>query len=269
VGRLLRGDVSAPRGGTAGPGKRRAPGFWNAKLRHADLRWASVRSSRFYDTTDITDLRLFECEIEGSSLAAAHAYLIGEDGQVLVRPEEKEGEPNQAIDVYQRLGQHFQAARDYPRAIAFYRKGADLGGKLERDAGPGLVRVFVSYGREDGDLVGGLFTQLDLARFRGHLETWRDERIEAGEDWDLTIRAHLEETDIALFVVSQRSVASTYIRDVELPLALERRKAGKLEVIPVILDEVDLTSCTTGARSRPRRRSTISPRTTERSASRR
>ena len=67
------------------------------------------------------------------------------------------------------------------------------------------------------------------------IEVWYDQRIEAGTEWDDTIKQKLEEAEIILFLVSTDLLASKYVRDVELPMALEQYQAKRSRLLPVIV----------------------------------
>ena len=70
-------------------------------------------------------------------------------------------------------------------------------------------------------------------------EIWTDHCIRAGDDWDAEVRAALARADVVVLLVSARFLASDYIRGVEIAGALERAKAGRCVVVPVILESMD------------------------------
>ncbi len=67
-------------------------------------------------------------------------------------------------------------------------------------------------------------------------EIWVDEDIPKGEDWEDTIKAKLEEVQIAILLVSPNFLASDYIKNIEFETFLNRRKDGNLLVFPVYLE---------------------------------
>jgi hypothetical protein len=102
------------------------------------------------------------------------------------------------------------------------------------------TEIFVSYSHkdaqylEDDSLLGHLKgLEHDGAHF------WWDEQIEVGMNWDDSIRKHIDETDIALVLVSQMFLNSKYCRDTEIPLFLNGARAKGLIIFPVILSACD------------------------------
>jgi hypothetical protein len=102
------------------------------------------------------------------------------------------------------------------------------------------TEIFVSYSHrdaqylEDDSLLGHLKgLERDGARF------WCDEKIEIGLSWDDSIRKQIDETDIALVLVSQMFLNSKYCRDTEIPLFLKRERDKGLIIFPVILSACD------------------------------
>ncbi len=101
------------------------------------------------------------------------------------------------------------------------------------------ARVFVSYASRDRRHLQELHLRLQaLKRTYGLVEVWTDGLLMAGSDWDATIRHELNQADVVLLLVSESFVASDYIQDVELMRALERARAGKCLLVPIILEKV-------------------------------
>jgi internalin A len=109
---------------------------------------------------------------------------------------------------------------------------------IDRDpaAAPAPVRVFVSYAHEDERQLKRLDSILDVLELQHGLVAWRDQRLISGDEWDRQIRQRLEEMDIFLFIASQRSIVSPYIRDTEIKRAQERRDADEVEIVTVKLE---------------------------------
>lgn len=95
--------------------------------------------------------------------------------------------------------------------------------------------LFFSYSHADEALRDQLEKQLTMLKRQGVIETWHDRRITAGEVVDHAISEQLEAADIILLLISPDFLASSYCYDREMLRALERHKAGKAVVIPVIL----------------------------------
>ena len=104
------------------------------------------------------------------------------------------------------------------------------------------VRIFVSYSHEDSlwfdaenrrCLIPWLINS--LARY--NCEWWFDRRgLEAGDVFERRIRDEIEQADIAILLVSQAFLSSTFIRTVELPVIKERTERNELIALPILLE---------------------------------
>ncbi|MBU3891055.1 toll/interleukin-1 receptor domain-containing protein [Methylosinus sporium] len=102
-----------------------------------------------------------------------------------------------------------------------------------------MARLFLSYSHADEALRSRLETHLAMLKRDGHIETWNDRRLNAGDEFDRGIRAELERADVILLLISPDFLASNYCFDVEVMRAMERHEAGEARVIPVILRHCD------------------------------
>ena len=96
-------------------------------------------------------------------------------------------------------------------------------------------RVFVSYSHADDAAKDQLTLKLKVLKNAGLIEFWTDRVLSAGSEWNNGVGQELEEMDVFVLLVSDHSLTSDYIQREELTRALERRAAGEVEVIPVIL----------------------------------
>lgn len=108
---------------------------------------------------------------------------------------------------------------------------------LAADRSP--LQVFYSYSHKDDEFRIALENHLSLLQRQGLITAWHDRRIGAGDEWREQIDSHLRSADIILLLVSADFIASDYCFDVELQCALDRHKAGKAVVIPIIVRPVD------------------------------
>jgi tetratricopeptide (TPR) repeat protein len=104
---------------------------------------------------------------------------------------------------------------------------------------PKPLRVFFSYSRRDEEIKKRIDTYLASLKREGKIETWNDERIHAGDEWDENIKAELRLADIILLLISQDFIQSEYIWNIELPIALDRHRSGEATVIPIFCREID------------------------------
>lgn len=94
------------------------------------------------------------------------------------------------------------------------------------------VKIFVSYSHKDAayleeDSLFGFLKGLE----REQVVFWTDRQILAGELWDEVVKTNIQQSDMALVLVSQSFLDSPYCQDVEIQGFLQ----GKTHLIPVIL----------------------------------
>jgi tetratricopeptide (TPR) repeat protein len=100
-------------------------------------------------------------------------------------------------------------------------------------AGP----VFVSYSHEDKSWLKDLLTMLAPLERAGFLRAWSDGEIDPGQLWREEIQAAMAGARVGVFLVSQHSLASSFIMDVELPHFLEAAKQGRATILWALLSE--------------------------------
>jgi hypothetical protein len=103
------------------------------------------------------------------------------------------------------------------------------------------IKVFLSYSRKDTALRDELVAHLTALKWRGVIQDWNDDQIEAGTDWDKAIASYLDSADIILLLLSPDFLASKYSID-EAQRALKLNESGQVRVIPIILRPVDFSA---------------------------
>jgi len=101
------------------------------------------------------------------------------------------------------------------------------------------VDIFIAYSHEDLTLKNELKKFLRPLLREGRISLWDDFDIEAGQDWDATIKARLYGAGIVLLLVSSDSLASDYFYGKEVEVSLKRHASGEAIVVPVILRHCD------------------------------
>lgn len=110
----------------------------------------------------------------------------------------------------------------------------------------GSIKIYYSYAHEDEFLLERLQIHLKSLQRLANIDDFSDRSIRAGTEWASAIREGLNTAHIILLLVSPDYLASNYCYTVEMPLALERQRAGEAVVIPVILRPVDWTASPIG-----------------------
>ena len=98
----------------------------------------------------------------------------------------------------------------------------------------GQVRVFFSYAHQDEKLAHQFMTHLAFLKRQREVDIWHNGEIKAGDIWETSISEELKAAQLILLFISPDYIASTYCYEIEMKQALERHKAGKARVIPII-----------------------------------
>ena len=96
-------------------------------------------------------------------------------------------------------------------------------------------KVFVSYSHRNEKALAQLQRFLRPLEREGLIAAWADTALQGGDDWKREIDEALATATVAVLLISQDFLDSTFIVREELPRILEREAAGRLTVIPVFL----------------------------------
>ncbi len=97
------------------------------------------------------------------------------------------------------------------------------------------TRVFISYSREDEEVVKRLCKHLRSMTDEELLKLWLDvERIDPGDRWEEKIKKALEETAVAITLVSADFLESEFVSNIEIPALVEAAHDG-VSIVPVIV----------------------------------
>ena len=107
-----------------------------------------------------------------------------------------------------------------------------------------LVRVFVSYAREDRrwldpDHRYSLIPFLKESLRRHKVAFWFDEELKPGDEFRQLIESEIDQSQIALLIVSQSFLNSEFIESREMPRIAERAQRGQMIVVPVLIEPCD------------------------------
>ena len=96
-----------------------------------------------------------------------------------------------------------------------------------------MKNVFISYSHKDEEYKNQLIAHLSGLVRNKIIHLWDDRQIKIGDSWDATIKNKLEESDVAIFLISSDFLSSSYINEVEIKKTLERHSKGEILLIPV------------------------------------
>jgi class 3 adenylate cyclase/tetratricopeptide (TPR) repeat protein len=99
------------------------------------------------------------------------------------------------------------------------------------------VHVFICYSHRDSEYLepDSLLGFLRGLEAEEDIELWCDQRIETGALWDDQIRRRLNESHIALVLVSQSFLDSAYCTNIEMQTFLTRRRKDGMILFPIVL----------------------------------
>lgn len=97
------------------------------------------------------------------------------------------------------------------------------------------IKVFISYSHSDKAYFKYFKKYLKYYEKNNKIVIWDDTNIIAGQPWDDIIKYNLNASEVLLFLISEKFLASKYINDVEIKSALQK---NGLSIIPVLIENV-------------------------------
>lgn len=97
------------------------------------------------------------------------------------------------------------------------------------------TKVFVSYSHQDDIWKDRLLRHMALLEFWGLLHVWVDTRIVIGEDWKRKIQEAMEDSQVALLLVSANFLTSKFIQSEELPRLFQLHSERGLQILPIMI----------------------------------
>jgi len=97
------------------------------------------------------------------------------------------------------------------------------------------MKAFISYSHKESWALERLRIHLAPLRGEGKIAECFDQKIPAGDDIDREVMSQLESCGLFIALVSPDFLASDPCKT-ELESALERREAGNLQIVPIIVE---------------------------------
>jgi hypothetical protein len=107
-----------------------------------------------------------------------------------------------------------------------------------------LTRVFVSYAREDAKWLDRNY-RFNLVPFlmeslkRQNVVFWFDKDLKPGDEFRRYIEAEIDQSQIALLIVSQAFLNSDFIEQHEMSRIADRAKLGQMIIVPLLVEPCD------------------------------
>lgn len=102
--------------------------------------------------------------------------------------------------------------------------------------GTGKSTIFVSYSHTDKEYLPLIQSVIATLNKEYQVAYFDDTYLQAGVEWERTIRNSLENASVAILLVSKGFLGSTYINEIEEPAINDRFLRGKLNIIPVLVN---------------------------------
>lgn len=116
--------------------------------------------------------------------------------------------------------------------FSYSRFSLETGSKMANSA-------FISYSHTDEKALERLHKHLAMLRRDGDLSTWSDHKLLPGSKLGGDINLNLEKSAIFLALLSPDYLDSNYCYEKEFQHALKLAEAGRLRIVPVILEPCD------------------------------
>jgi hypothetical protein len=100
---------------------------------------------------------------------------------------------------------------------------------------PERKRVFISYSHKDSKWLEQLRPHLESLQVEQQIEFWDDTKIECGDEWLPAIKKALQETRVAVLLVSKNFLASKFIRSEEVPPLIAAARSEGATLLSVIV----------------------------------
>jgi len=95
--------------------------------------------------------------------------------------------------------------------------------------------IFISYSHKDRTELEYIRSHLSAVERLGKLIVWDDNELQIGDDWKGDINSALDACQVFILIVSRHSLASRFIKTVEVARILERRRRGEaVALCPIV-----------------------------------
>lgn len=96
------------------------------------------------------------------------------------------------------------------------------------------AKVFISYSPKDETEKDELVSHLSVLQHIGLIELWGNNQIGAGEDWSKEIDRAIEQTHVAILLISNNFLGAKFLLRSEVARLLERHRKKEITIFPII-----------------------------------
>lgn len=96
-------------------------------------------------------------------------------------------------------------------------------------------KIFISYSHKDCEYLKRLETHLMPFEYDNKIQFWDDTRINSGNQWRKELDKAIQETVVAILLITPDFLASRFITENELTPLIDACKAEEVKLIPVII----------------------------------
>nr|WP_321407876.1 leucine-rich repeat domain-containing protein [uncultured Carboxylicivirga sp.] len=98
------------------------------------------------------------------------------------------------------------------------------------------IKIFISYSHADSKWLNKVQKHLKVLRLeKDSIEVWDDTQIKSGDKWEEKIKKALNDSNIAILLISTDFLASDFITDNELPPLLKAAEEKGTKILPLIV----------------------------------
>ncbi|MFT3705602.1 MAG: toll/interleukin-1 receptor domain-containing protein [Agriterribacter sp.] len=97
------------------------------------------------------------------------------------------------------------------------------------------IQIFISYSHQDEKYKDELLKHLRILERQGAVHLWDNSDIQSAGEWNDGIKKAIDESKIAILLISSNFLASDYIVQVEFPALLKRAKSNDIFILPILL----------------------------------
>jgi TIR domain len=97
------------------------------------------------------------------------------------------------------------------------------------------TKIFLGYAHEDESWKDLLVLHLAVLERQGLVHVWADTRIQIGADWQMQIQKALDDSQVAVLLISPNFLRSEFILNSEVPTLIQAHAERGMKVLPIII----------------------------------